>query len=227
VDDADVVVNLAGESIASGRWTGERKRRLVESRLDATRGLVRALSASAPRSRAFVSASAIGYYGSRGDDRSLRTHRPARFSHVCVDWGGGQWGQFEHRRVACPASSSRGWRRAREDAVAVQAVRRRPDGPGAAYAGFTDDWLALMRYSSRAHAGAFNATAPALVTNTEFSGDLTAMGRPAAVPTPHCAAPRTGQMADAPCFPELLGTRLAAPSIPVHRAYRRARCAGC
>lgn len=67
VANADAVVNLAGESIADGRWTEERKRRLVSSRIDSTRKLVEALRANPSKPRTFVSASAIGIYGDRGD----------------------------------------------------------------------------------------------------------------------------------------------------------------
>lgn len=65
---ADAVINLAGENIGGGRWTDERKRRILASRVDATGLLVQALRSAPPRERAFVSASAIGYYGSRGDE---------------------------------------------------------------------------------------------------------------------------------------------------------------
>jgi uncharacterized protein len=65
---ADAVVNLAGASIAGGRWTAERKALLRSSRVDTTRALVTALAKMNARPRALVSASAIGYYGSRGDE---------------------------------------------------------------------------------------------------------------------------------------------------------------
>jgi uncharacterized protein len=65
---ADVVVNLAGASIAHGRWTAERKRELRGSRVETTRSLVNALAKMAARPRVLVSASAIGYYGDRGDE---------------------------------------------------------------------------------------------------------------------------------------------------------------
>jgi len=64
---ADAVVNLAGASIAEGRWTTERKKLLLSSRVDTTRALVQALSKMAARPRVLVSASGIGYYGSCGD----------------------------------------------------------------------------------------------------------------------------------------------------------------
>src|SRR6266851_8877937 len=65
---ADAVVNLAGASIAEGRWTKERKSLLGTSRIDTTRALVGALAKMNARPRVFVSASAIGIYGSRGDE---------------------------------------------------------------------------------------------------------------------------------------------------------------
>jgi uncharacterized protein len=65
---ADAVVNLAGASIADGRWTEERKKELRSSRVDTTRALVNALARMAARPRVMVSASAIGIYGDRGDE---------------------------------------------------------------------------------------------------------------------------------------------------------------
>jgi uncharacterized protein len=65
---ADAVVNLAGASIAEGRWTKERKELLRTSRIDTTRTLVNALAKMSARPRVLVSASAIGYYGDRGDE---------------------------------------------------------------------------------------------------------------------------------------------------------------
>ncbi len=65
---ADAVVNLAGASIADGRWTEKRKQELRASRIDSTRALVAALSRMAARPRVLVSSSAIGFYGDRGDE---------------------------------------------------------------------------------------------------------------------------------------------------------------
>lgn len=67
VASADAVVNLAGESIAGGRWTEARKRRLVSTRLEPTRALISAMRTNASRPRAFVNASAVGYYGYTSD----------------------------------------------------------------------------------------------------------------------------------------------------------------
>jgi uncharacterized protein (TIGR01777 family) len=65
---ADAIVNLAGASIADGRWTARRKALLRSSRIDTTRALVGALAKMNARPSVLVSASAIGFYGDRGDE---------------------------------------------------------------------------------------------------------------------------------------------------------------
>jgi uncharacterized protein (TIGR01777 family) len=68
MEAADAVVNLNGASIGGGRWTPTRKRLLHTSRVDSTRFLVQSLARLKQKPRVFVSASAIGYYGNRGDE---------------------------------------------------------------------------------------------------------------------------------------------------------------
>ena len=68
VASADVVINLAGENVGGGRWTEARKRRIMESRAGATNALVEAVNSRPDPNRTFISASAIGYYGLRGDE---------------------------------------------------------------------------------------------------------------------------------------------------------------
>jgi uncharacterized protein len=65
---ADAVVNLAGASIADGRWSAARKAELRSSRIDTTRALITALAKMNARPRVLVSASATGFYGNRGDE---------------------------------------------------------------------------------------------------------------------------------------------------------------
>jgi len=65
---ADAVVNLAGASIAEGRWTEKRKAELRSSRVDVTRVLIEALGKMNVKPAVLISASAIGYYGNRGDE---------------------------------------------------------------------------------------------------------------------------------------------------------------
>ena len=72
----DVVVNLAGASIAGGRWTDKRKHLLRTSRIATTRALVHALARMNTRPRVFVSASAIGIYGNRGDEVLTEESKP-------------------------------------------------------------------------------------------------------------------------------------------------------
>lgn len=68
LEGVDAVVHLAGASIGDGRWTPSRKKLLVESRVDGTRLLVSHLATLAAKPPVLVSASAVGYYGSRGDE---------------------------------------------------------------------------------------------------------------------------------------------------------------
>jgi uncharacterized protein (TIGR01777 family) len=65
---AEAVVNLAGENIGAGRWTKERKARILESRVQAGRAVVDALRLASPRPRTIIQASAVGFYGPRGDE---------------------------------------------------------------------------------------------------------------------------------------------------------------
>ncbi len=68
IEGVDAVVNLSGASVGEGRWTEARKKILRSSRLDATRTLVGGFAKLAQPPRAFLSASATGYYGNRGDE---------------------------------------------------------------------------------------------------------------------------------------------------------------
>lgn len=68
IGSVDAAINLAGASIMSGRWTDKRKAVLRSSRVETTRGLVNAMAKMNPRPRVLVSASAVGYYGNRGDE---------------------------------------------------------------------------------------------------------------------------------------------------------------
>ena len=68
VDGADAVINLNGRNIADGRWTSAVKNALRSSRLDATRTIVEAISRAKNPPRVLINASAVGYYGDRGDE---------------------------------------------------------------------------------------------------------------------------------------------------------------
>lgn len=84
----DAVVHLAGESVAGGRWTAAKRHRIRSSRAPATLRLVQSLSALERPPRVFVCASAVGYYGDRGDE-PLDEDSPAGggfLASVCRDW---------------------------------------------------------------------------------------------------------------------------------------------
>ncbi|MFA7002897.1 MAG: NAD-dependent epimerase/dehydratase family protein [Verrucomicrobiia bacterium] len=84
----DAVVHLAGENIAAGRWTPERKTRIRDSRAQMTRQLCETVTKLASPPRVIVCASAIGYYGNRGDE-ILREESAAGadfLAGVCRDW---------------------------------------------------------------------------------------------------------------------------------------------
>ena len=68
LDGVAAVVNLSGESLAGGRWTRARKQRLVQSRAGSTRFLVKEMREGTPPPRVLLNASAVGYYGSRGEE---------------------------------------------------------------------------------------------------------------------------------------------------------------
>jgi uncharacterized protein (TIGR01777 family) len=67
IEGADAVVNLAGESIASSRWTQAKMQRIIQSRLNATKAVVDAITSAKHKPAVLVQASATGFYGSRGD----------------------------------------------------------------------------------------------------------------------------------------------------------------
>jgi uncharacterized protein len=87
VSGFDAVIHLAGESVV-GRWTAEKKRAILESRALGTRNLASALAQTQTKPRVFVSASAIGIYGSRGDEilREESSAGQGFLSEVCREW---------------------------------------------------------------------------------------------------------------------------------------------
>ena len=84
----DAVVHLAGEAIAEGRWSDEKKQRIRDSRVQGTRLLAEQVAAMASPPRVFVSASAIGFYGNRGDELLTEQSTAGRdfLADVCVEW---------------------------------------------------------------------------------------------------------------------------------------------
>jgi uncharacterized protein (TIGR01777 family) len=194
VGEADIVVNLAGESIASRRWTAARKEAIRESRLRATRALANTIQASPRRPLVFLSASGVGVYGPRGEEPVTEETPPGSdfLAGLAVAW----------EREALPAAAATrvvllrtGVVLAREGGALQQMAmpfRFYAGGPiGSGRQGIPwihiDDWVGMARWAIETPrvAGPLNVTAPAPVSNAEFARTLgRVLGRPAVLPAP-------------------------------------------
>lgn len=89
IEETDALVHLAGETV-QGRWTKAKRRAIRDSRVVGTRHLVEGIAASARRPRVLVAASAVGYYGSRGDEELTEEAPPGDdfLAGVCTAWEG-------------------------------------------------------------------------------------------------------------------------------------------
>ncbi len=197
-DGADAIVNLAGENLAAGRWTVERRRRIRDSRVNAGRAVVDAVDRAASPPAVVVQASAIGYYGDRGDEPldESSTAGDGFLADVCKEW-----------EASTAPVEARGVRRVviRTGVVlaADQGALARMVLPFRLYIGGRigsgRQWLSwihlvdevgAIRYllADESAVGAFNLTAPTPVTNAEFARAVgRVLHRPAAVPVPALA----------------------------------------
>ncbi len=88
LEKADAVVNLCGTSIVEGRWNVRQKKQIYDSRILPTRALVAALSQAQEKPKALINASAIGFYGDRGEEELDESSKPGDdfLAKLCVDW---------------------------------------------------------------------------------------------------------------------------------------------
>src|SRR5262245_49035119 len=88
LEGTDAVVNLAGTGIGDKKWTPARKQEVLESRLQATGLLARTVAGLADPPAVFVSASGVGYYGNRGDERLTEDSAPGGdfVADLCLQW---------------------------------------------------------------------------------------------------------------------------------------------
>ena len=209
IDGTDAVINLAGEPIAGTRWTAAVKARIRSSRVDATRSLASAIAGAAQPPRVFVSGSAVGYYGSRGDERLTESSSPGQdfLSDVCVAW--------EREAVAARSPRTRvvllrtglvigrGGGALQPMLLPFRLGVGGPLGSGRQYWPWIhlDDWVAMVCWALTAPRldGPLNVTAPEPVTNAAFTRALgRALHRPAVLPAPAFALRLAlGEMADA------------------------------
>ena len=195
LDGAGAVVNLAGESIGDRRWSDAQKRRILESRVNATRSLAAAIAAATTPPPVLVSGSAVGYYGPR-DDQAVTEDTPAGrdfLAGVCEQW------EAEATRAASPRTRvvciRTGLVLARDGGALPRMLppfwfgAGGPIGSGRQFWPWIHrkDWIDLVRFAivTPAVAGPINATAPNPLPNAAFARVLgRAIHRPALLPTP-------------------------------------------
>jgi uncharacterized protein len=223
IDGANAVINLAGESVAAHRWMAARKRVLYASRIEPNRVLVTAITNAARRPVVFANASAVGYYGDRGDAPLTETDPPGEgfLAKLVVDWEAATRDapirtiQLRTGVVIGPAS----------DVLTRMAPAFRwfvggPIGSGRQWFPWVhrDDVIGIVRFAL-AHpdvAGPVNVLAPEPVRNGEFARALgRIMHRPASVPVPALALRLLfGELAGA-----LLGSQRVVPTRALAAGY--------
>jgi uncharacterized protein (TIGR01777 family) len=194
----DVVFNLAGEPVAEGRWTADKKRRIRESRVLGTRNLVAGLAAVEKRPRVLVSASAVGYYGERGDEELVETSAAGRgfLAEVCAAWEREALAAADlGMRVVCVRIGivlARGGGALAKMLTAFRLGAGGKLGDGRQWMPWIhlDDVAGILLHASQdvRIQGALNAVGPCPVTNADFTRALAkAVHRPAFLTVPKTA----------------------------------------
>lgn len=205
----DAVINLAGASIAGGRWTEKRKELLRTSRIDTTQALVKALAKMDARPRVLVSASAIGIYGDRADEVLTEESKPG------TDFLAGLAREWEAEAQKAEAIGIRvvlarfGIILARHGGALAKMLLPFKLGAGGRL-GSGKQWMSwitledvvgIVRFALENGdvRGALNVAAPQPVQNAEFTKTLAqVLHRPALFPAPAFALRLAlGEMADA------------------------------
>jgi uncharacterized protein len=191
----DAVVNLAGASVAAGRWTLARRRLLVESRVEATRAVVKLIQRSRRKPSVLVSGSAVGFYGA--DERATFTEQSAglpAFTHdVCDAWEAEALKAERHGVRLCLLRTGivlgAGGGALARMLPAFALGLGGPMGSGRQWVSWIhlDDVVGLIIHAIAVETvrGPLNATAPEPVRNADFAQALgRALHRPAALPVP-------------------------------------------
>jgi uncharacterized protein (TIGR01777 family) len=208
LEGADVVINLAGESIASGKWTNDKMDRIRQSRVRGTTLLANTLNELEAKPKVLISASAIGYYGDRGNEILIEESPvgPGFLASVCREWeraasiatkGGIRVVQM---RIGIVLSKDGG-------ALAkmlppFQMGAGGPLGSGKQYMSWIaiDDLVSAFKHAieTESLSGPVNLVAPNTVQNIDFTKSLAkVLGKPAFFPVPgFVLAVALGRMAD-------------------------------
>lgn len=192
---AEVVVNLAGAPVTGGRWTAARKKILRASRIDATRALVNALEKMNAKPDVLISASAIGYYGNRGDEILTEESDPGTefLALLAKDWEAEALRAEAFRTRVVLARFGIILAKLGGALPAMMAPFKFGVGGRIGTGGQWTSWIALedvieiIRYAinNRAVHGPINVVSPEPVTNSQFAKTLAAaMHRPAILPAP-------------------------------------------
>lgn len=217
----EAAINLAGENIATGRWTTRRRELILRSRVEATRTLVAAMGRMARRPAVLLNASAVGCYGDRGDEVLTEASALGQgfLSEVCGEW--------ERHAEAASAFGLRVARlrfgvvlTAEGGALAKMLPLFRIGlggrlGSGRQWMSWIamDDAVGAILHALREErcAGAINVVAPGPVTNADFAATLgRVLHRPAILPAPAWALRLAfGRMADE----ALLASNRALPEV--------------
>lgn len=205
----DAVIHLAGENIAAGRWTSARKAAILRSRVAGTRALVTALRRLERAPRVLVSASAVGFYGDRGDELLPETAAAGSgfLAEVCRAWeaelspaaaAGIRTAALRFGTVLTPAGGAL----ARMLPVFRLGVAGRL-GSGRQWMSWIaiDDLVGVIGHAlaNRRCEGPINAVAPTPVTNRDFTATLAMiLQRPMGLPVPAAGLRLAfGELADA------------------------------
>lgn len=198
LDGSDAVVHLAGENLATGRWTAEKKRRIRDSRVASSRAVAKAIAGAEKRPSVLVQASAVGYYGPRGDEEIDETAEAGDdfLAGVCREWEEAS-ADVETLGVRRPVLRTGVVLSAEGGALPRMLLPFRLFAGGPVGSG--RQWLPWIHIEDEVGAieflleqgsatGPFNLTAPNPVTNREFSRLIgKALGRPSALPVPGLA----------------------------------------
>ncbi len=193
-DAFDAVVHLAGEPVA-GIWTAAKKRAIYESRVPRTRALAEAIAGLANRPKVLVCASAIGYYGSRGNETLTESSSPGVgfLPSTCVAWeqaadpARAAGIRTVHLRIGIVMSARGGALKQMLPAFRLGLGSRLGNGKQWFSWIALDDLVRVIEFAidNPPLSGAVNATSPRPVTNAEFTRTLAqALHRPTFIPVP-------------------------------------------